>query len=36
VETGIQAEIISESIKEIKIKVWNEKNDQWVIDVPLN
>jgi len=36
VETGIQAEIISESSKEIKVKVWNEKNDQWVIDVPLN
>ncbi|MBW6535130.1 MAG: heparinase II/III family protein [Mariniphaga sp.] len=35
VETGIQAEIISESIKEIKLKVWNEKNDKWVIDVPL-
>lgn len=36
VEKGIQAEIVSESSKEIKIKVWNEKNDQWVIDVPLN
>ncbi|MGC9353736.1 MAG: alginate lyase family protein [Mariniphaga sp.] len=35
VETGIQAEIISESSKEIKIKVWNERNDHWVIDVPL-
>jgi hypothetical protein len=36
VETGIQAEIISDSSEEIKIKVWNERNDQWVIDVPLN
>jgi hypothetical protein len=35
VETGIQAEIISESKKEIKLKVWNEKNDQWVVTVPL-
>lgn len=36
VESGVQAEIISESSSEIKIKVWNEKNDQWVINVPLN
>jgi hypothetical protein len=35
VETGIQAETISESSNEIKVKVWNERNDQWVIDVPL-
>jgi hypothetical protein len=33
-QKGIQAEIISESSKEIKIKVWNERNDHWVIDVP--
>ncbi len=36
VETGIQAEIISESSNGIKIKVSNEKNDQWVIEVPLD
>lgn len=35
VETGIQAEIIAKSSKEIKLKVWNERKDQWVIDVPL-
>ncbi|HDR50930.1 MAG TPA: alginate lyase family protein, partial [Mariniphaga anaerophila] len=35
VETGIQAQIISESSTEIKVKVWNERNDEWVIDVPL-
>lgn len=35
-ETGIQAKIISESSKEIKLKVTNEKNDQWIIDVPLD
>lgn len=35
VETGIQAEIISESKKEIKVKVTNQKNDEWVVTVPL-
>ena len=34
-ETGIQAEIISETEKEIKVKITKENNDEWVVDVPL-
>jgi hypothetical protein len=35
VEKVVRAEIISESLKEIKVKITNEKNDEWVVDVPL-
>ncbi len=35
VEKLVRAEIVSESSKEIKVKIINDKNDEWVIDVPL-
>ena len=35
VEELIRAEIISETEKEIKVKITNDKNDEWVVDVPL-
>jgi hypothetical protein len=35
VEKLVSAEIVSESSKEIKVKITNEKNDEWVVDVPL-
>jgi hypothetical protein len=35
VEKLVRAEIVSESPKEIKVKIINEKNDEWVVDVPL-
>ena len=35
VEKLVRAEIVSESSKEIKVKITNEKNDEWVVDVPL-
>jgi len=35
VEKPVKAEIVSESPKEIKVKITNEKNDEWVVDVPL-
>jgi hypothetical protein len=35
VEKLVSAEIISETEKEIRVKIINEKNDEWVIDVPL-
>lgn len=35
VEKLVRAEIVSESPKEIKVKITNEKNDEWVVDVPL-
>ena len=35
VETGARAEIISESAKEIKVKVINERNEERVVTVPL-
>jgi hypothetical protein len=34
-EKLVLAEIISESSKEIKLKITNEKKDEWVVDVPL-
>jgi hypothetical protein len=34
VEKLIKAEIISETSKEIKVKITNEKNDEWLVDVP--
>ncbi|HSM49521.1 MAG TPA: hypothetical protein VK872_17000, partial [Draconibacterium sp.] len=35
VEKVVRAEIVSESSKEIKVKITNEKNDEWIVDVPL-
>jgi len=35
VEKLVRAEIISETPKEIKVRITNEKNDEWGIDVPL-
>jgi hypothetical protein len=35
VEKFVRAEIISETLKEIKVKITNEKNDEWVVDMPL-
>jgi hypothetical protein len=35
VEKVVRAEIVSASSKEIKVKITNEKKDEWVVDVPL-
>jgi hypothetical protein len=35
VEKLVRAEIVSETSKEIKVKITNENNDEWVVDVPL-
>jgi hypothetical protein len=35
VEKLVRAEIISATEKEIKVKITNGKNDEWVVDVPL-
>jgi hypothetical protein len=35
VEKLVRAEIVSETSTEIKVKITNEKNDEWVVDVPL-
>jgi len=34
VEKVVRAEIVSASSKEIKVKITNEKKDEWVVDVP--
>lgn len=34
-EKLVRAEIISETPKEIKVRITNEKKDEWVVDVPL-
>lgn len=36
VETGVQAEIVSETPKEIEIRVFNQNNDEWMVTVPLS
>ena len=35
-EKLVRAEIISETPKEIKVKITNDKKDEWVVEVPLN
>ena len=35
-EKLVMAEIISETPKEIKVKITNDKKDEWVVEVPLN
>lgn len=35
VEKGISSKIISESLKEIKVEIVNDKNEKWIVTVPL-